>query len=105
MIENTQDLLTRLTTIDAAAERRFPISAESVKTRTDQLRTMIGLGASLSDLRERASELSGYAFMGSGAGMKWLDREWTRLVEAFPLPLDSTEVAAHITNDLMEANR
>jgi hypothetical protein len=104
MIENTQDLLTRLTTIDAAAERRFPISKESVRLRTDAMRSGVSHGFSLDQLRNEAISCSDYVFMGSGAGMKWMDATWTRLVEAFPLPADSTEVAAHITNDLMEAN-
>lgn len=101
MIKDVQDLLTHLTSMEAAAERRFPVSAESVKLRTDQLRTMVGLGASLADIRERARELHTAPFMGSGAGMKWLDSTWTRLIEALPLPVDSAEVAAHITESLM----
>lgn len=104
MIENTQDLLTRLGTIDAAAERRFPVSASSVRVRTDFLRELIGKGVDLAHLRDTAVVLRSHPFIGSGAGMKWMDVIWTRLVEAFPLPLDSAEVAAHITNDMMEAN-
>lgn len=101
MISDTQTLLTRLTTIDAAAERRFPVSAESVQLRTAQLRTMISLGATLNDLRTRAIELKVMAFVGSGAGMKWLDATWDRLVEAFPVPVEEAEIAAHLTASLM----
>lgn len=104
-IASTQDLLTRLTTIDAAAERRFPVSADNVKARTDALRAMIGDGCDLAYIRAEAIDMKGWAYLGSGAGMKWLDATWARLVEAFPVPLEEIELAAHIANDMMEANR
>lgn len=103
-IETTQDLLTRLTTLNATAERRFPISAAAVAERTITLRDSIGRGWGLEQLREQAIAMKDWGFMGSLAGWKWLDREWARLVEDFPVPVEEAEIAAHLTASLMEAN-
>ncbi|HXO86073.1 MAG TPA: hypothetical protein VN803_11175 [Gemmatimonadales bacterium] len=105
MIRTVQDLLTHLTTLDATAERRFPVSASSVRVRTDLLRALIGKGVTVENLRDTAIVLKGHPFLGSGAGMRWLDRAWDQLVDQFPAPVDVAELAAHLTNDLIEANR
>lgn len=104
-IANVQDLLTRLTTMDATAERRFPVTAEHVQAWTDEIRRAIAMGNALGEIRALAIDMKTQPFMGSGAGMKWLDLAWERLVEAFPVPVEEAELAAHLTNDLMEANR
>lgn len=104
MIETTQDLLTRLTTMEATAERRFPVSVGSVKARTDLLRALAGQGATVEGVRDTAIALKGHPFLGSRVGMMWLDKTWERLVEDFPIPVEEAEIAAHLTADLMEAN-
>lgn len=103
-IETTQDLLTRLTTMEATAERRFPVSASSVKARTNLLRALISQDVTVESVRDTAIALKGHPFLGSRVGMKWLDKTWESLVEDFPIPVAEAEIAAHLTASLMEAN-
>lgn len=103
-IENVQDLLTWLGTMDATASRRFTVSADNVLARTAHLRTMVADNSTLTDIRAEAIDMKGWAFIGGAAGMKWLDTAWDRLVAAFPLPVEEAELAAHLTASLIEAN-
>lgn len=105
MIEDVKDLMTRLTAIDSAAASRFPASYDSVFTRTNEIRDAIGQGWTLADIRPLAIDMKGWVFMGSKAGMNWLDKTWDRLIEAFPVPVEEAEIAAHLTESLTEANR
>lgn len=102
-------LLTRLTTIDAAAERKFTAGTQQmVRSRTDRMRQLIGAGASTETLFLAAIDMKGWACFGSLRGITWLDRELDKLasyLEPEEIAVSNAEVAAHITNDLMEANR
>jgi len=105
MISDTQTLLTHLTTIDAKAARSFPASYDSVFTRTQEIRDAIGSGMTLEQIRPLAIAAGSWAFMGSKAGMNWLDKTWNRLIDSLPAPADEDEIAAHLTASLIEANR
>lgn len=101
-------LTTRLTTIDAAAERRFnKTSQEMVAARTNRLRQLIGAGADQATLYEAVVDMKGWAYFGGLQSINWLERELNKLadyLEPTEVCLANAEVAARITNDLMEVD-
>lgn len=106
---NAADLITRLTTIDAAAERKFnATSQEMVSRRTRELRRLIANGTPLTDIYPVVIDMRGWSCVGSFASITWLDTQLDRLAEYLEpesVALANHEAAAHITNDLIEANR
>jgi len=90
--------------IDRVMSTGYPNSYASATWRTKTLRQAIEAGVSdLDQLHGIAIEAGGYAFIGSGAGMRRLDALWTKLLERFPMTIEDAELAAHITNDLAGA--
>lgn len=108
-MQDVATLLTHLTTIDAAAERRFNItSQEMVRARTDRLRQLIGAGADMETIFLAVVDMKGWACFGSKQSISWLDRELDKLavrLQPRDVELANAEVAAHITNSLIKASR
>jgi hypothetical protein len=74
------DLITRLMTIDATAERKFiGTSQEMVRRRTDALRQLVADGASVAELAAAALEMKSWACLGSMRSIDWLDLQLDRL--------------------------
>jgi len=75
-----QNLLTRLTTVDAGAERKFTAdSVTSVRKRTDALRALVAQNASVEQVGAAAVEMKSWACFGSLRAIDWLDRELDKL--------------------------
>lgn len=76
------DLIVRLATIDAAAERKFVGTSQAmVRQRTDALRQMVADGASVAELGVVALEMKNWACFGSLRAIQWLDLQLDRLAE------------------------
>jgi hypothetical protein len=109
MIDNVQDLLTHLTTIDAAAERKFnAYSRDMVRMRTDEIRRHIANNKPLDYIYSAVIDMRGWAAAGSLQSITWLDRQLERLaqnLEPASMALVNAHVAALITEGLTEANR
>jgi len=75
-----QGLLTRLTTIDAGAERKFTAdSVAMVAKRTSALRDLVARNVSVDELGAAVVEMKGWACFGSLRSIDWLDRELDKL--------------------------
>jgi len=108
-IQDTQTLLTHLTTIDAAAERKFtPASQEMIRMRTDEIRRHIANRKPLDYIYAAVVDMRGWACFGSLRSIGWLDGQLERLaadLEPASTALANDHVAALITEALSGAKR
>lgn len=104
---NAKQLITRMTTMDAAAERKFnATSVAMVRERTDAVRALLTAGTSLAEIYNAVVEMRGWGCFGSLQAMTWLDRQLDKLtsdLEPADVALANAVVAASIANDLMAA--